>query len=719
GSHDYLSGRFIIDDIAAPKGGQTQSFPTFQTSYAAKTLSIAVVETHVFSPSITNEFRPAYTRVDLGYPNDAVNPLAKTLPQIAIQGVNTTSISVYGVGSAFPQGRTYNNYVLQDTASITRGTHTVRFGVDLMNQRARQQAPFNDRGTLSYAASSGAQSYLGLANFLDNFGGSGGSATKTFGNATYYPTLTRQAYFVQDRWRATSELTVSLGVRYEYFGTPMNVILNPVFTGLFNVNPTTLDSPLFHVSKVPGDKNNFGPSLGLAYSPSADRGDLLGKLLGNRKSVLRAGYGIGYDSYFNNITSNMVASAPNAVASTVTSAISATNPRGISNFSSQIPVTAPALTPVLSQTGVSANLVNPYYQHWSAGMQRELPKGTLLDISYVGSKGTKLFTTEDLNPQVPLNLRGPVPANLSPSAPALQPRLDPLQGSRTVRTNGASSTYHALQMEVKRRFGNGIAFTAAYTYSKAIDNSSEIFTFGNTSILLYTAVPSLYGGLTSDRSISSSDHPQRAVFTYDYLLPVFKQQHGLLGKIAGGWQVGGITTYESGTPYTVVNGQDADGLAASTSSDRPNFNSLGRPGVRAVANAASPTGYINPDNNNAPIDPATARYLGIAANTGPNRAPSGNLGRNTERGRGLKNWDVNIVKTTRISERVSVELRGEFFNIWNTPMYGTVSVSPFSPAQSAQGIPANVFSSPAGQFLNPTVLDGGGRVIRYQLRFHF
>jgi hypothetical protein len=168
-----------------------------------------------------------------------------------------------------------------------------------------------------------------------------------------------------------------------------------------------------------------------------------------------------------------------------------------------------------------------------------------------------------------------------------------------------------------------------------------------------------------------------------------------------------------------VNGQDADGLAASTSSDRPDFNPLGRAGVRAVPNDASPTRYVNPDNNNTPIDPATARYIGIVANTGPNRAPTGNLGRNTERGRGLKEWDVNIVKTTRINERLSVELRGEFFNIWNTPMYGTVSVSPFSPSQTAQGVAANVFSSAAGQFLNPTALDGGGRVIRYQLRFHF
>ena len=211
-----------------------------------------------------------------------------------------------------------------------------------MDQRARQQAPFNSRGTLTFNASSGTglTAYTGLANFLDNFGGSSGGATKTFGSATYYPSLFRQSYFAQDKWRATQSLTLSYGVRYEYFGTPMNVVTNPVFTGLFTVNPVTLDSPLFHANKVPGDKNNFGPSLGLAWSPAASSG-LIGKLTGDKKLVFRLGWGIGYDSYFNNITSNMVAGAPNAIAPTVTSAVSTANPRGQANFLRRHPHSAP------------------------------------------------------------------------------------------------------------------------------------------------------------------------------------------------------------------------------------------------------------------------------------------------------------------------------------------------------------------------------------------
>ena len=200
-------------------------------------------------------------------------------------------------------------------------------------------------------------------------------------------------------------------------------------------------------------------------------------------------------------------------------------------------------------------------------------------------------------------------------------------------------------------------------------------------------------------------------------MPWQKSQAGRLDRLVGGWQIVGLTTYESGTPYTVVNGQDADGVGGNN--DRPNLNPSGKPGTRAVPNAQSPTGFINPDNNNAPINPAEARYIGIVANNGNTRRPTGNLGRNTERGPGLKNWDMNFIKNTRINERFAVEFRSEFFNIFNTPMYGKVSASPFSPPQNSQTIAASVFTSQPGRFMNATVIDGGGRVIRFQLRLRF
>ena len=711
GENDNLSGRLYIDDQFRPQGGEHLGFPSFFTSSSTKAHSLALNHTHMFSSMMTNEARIGYTRFNYDAPLDAENPLAATLPQIVIASINTLGTNIYGVEATYPQGRIFNNYMLQDTMSIIRGRHAFRFGADLMEQRARQAAPLNYRGRLTYNASSGTQNFTGLANYLDDFGGSAGSAARTFGNPFYYPSLFRQAYFFQDRWRATHNLTVSAGVRYEYFGEPMNVTLNPVYTGLFTVDPVTLDSPLFHPNEVKPDRNNWSPSVGIAYSPSAS-GGWTGWLLGDRKSTIRLGYGIGYDSYFNNITSNIVAAAPVAATTTINSGVTTALPRGTSGFSQLLPTQKPAITSFLSQFSVPKNLVNPYYQHWSLTVQRELPSSIMVDLAYVGTKGTKLYVTEDANPLVTPDLRAPVPSNVTTTTRQL--RVDQLQGSRLVRTNGGSSIYHSFQMEVRRRFLNGLVLGGAYTLSKMIDNGSEIFTIGGTSMLQNNSVPAMFGGLQLDRALSAFDRTHRLVFNYSYDLPGLKR----LDLLTNGWRIVGLTTYESGNPYSVLNGQDADGLAGATY-DRPNYNPLGRAGVRAKPDPTSPTGYVNPDDNNAPIDPLQARYIGIATNTGTTRLPSGNLGRNTERAPGVKNWDVNIIKNTRLSESVNLEFRTEFYNIFNTPMHGKVSVSPFAPPQDSQTIEASVFNSPAGKFLNEKIQDGGGRVIRWQLRLHF
>lgn len=174
------------------------------------------------------------------------------------------------------------------------------------------------------------------------------------------------------------------------------------------------------------------------------------------------------------------------------------------------------------------------------------------------------------------------------------------------------------------------------------------------------------------------------------------------------WSLG-----ESGVPFTVFNGEDANGVAGNN--DRPDFNPNGQKGVRAEPNAASPTGYVNPDANNAPIDPAQARYIGIRG--GSNR--TGTAGRNTERTKGINNFDFNVQKRFRVTESVGLQFRAEFFNVFNHPQYGTISVSPFVPTTNNTGPSANVFTSPAGRFLQPQFSDGGGRVVRYLLRLTF
>lgn len=701
---DQISGTLIWSDQNSPQGGATNFFPGFSTAQDNFYRNAVIAHTHTFSPSLTNELRLPYNRIDLRFPNNTENPLGNTLPRYTIAG----GVSAIGVQTNLPQGRIANNYSLQDTMTYIRGVHTFRFGADILVQRSRQFAPITERGALDYRASTG---FSGFANFLDDFGGSAGSATRDFGSPAYYPELTRQAYFFQDRWRITRDLTLTLGFRYEDFGTPMNSLTKPAFSGLFNIDPVTFDGPYSKPNSVKRDRNNWSPIVGIAYSPSVS-GGWMATLLGNKKSVLRAGYQVGYDSFFNNIASNAAVATPNVVSTNVNSIVSAADPRGLARLSASLPLTPRAPSALDSQTLMLDNLVNPYMQRWSFGIQRELPQSMIADISYVGSSGTRLFINEDLNPLVPVSLR------IAPSsAPAsrLSSRLDNLQGPRTTRTNGGHSSYHSLQMSLNRRFRSGVAFTGSYTWSKSIDNASEVFAVAATGAASVSAVPSIFGGQATERALSFFHRAHRGVFTALYELPFFKQQQGVLGHVAGGWQLSGVAVFESGVPMNVTNGVDADGLGGNN--DRPMFNPNGTPGVRAVFRAGTSTGYVNPDNNNAVIDPATAAYISLPAHSGNVPLPTGNLGRNTLFTPGIANYNLNAQKTIKVFEGLSLQLRGEFFNLFNHPQYGTPSVSPFSPGQ--QGLQTIVATAPSGRFLQPQFADGGGRVLRYQIKLIF
>ncbi len=719
-----ISGRYLFADQNSPVGGATLGLPGFTTSQPNRFQNFLISETHTFSPSVTNELRLSYNRIALSFPLDPPNELGLTLPSITIAGASNVSGSAYNIGiqTNLPQGRIANNYVIQDTISYLRGSHTFRGGFDLLKQRSRQFAPINERGSLIYNAggtdSATNTTFTGLANYIDDFSGSGGSANRDFGSPAYYPELFRQAYFFQDRWRVNETLTLTLGVRYENFGNPVNSVRTAAFTGLFNVDPVTLQGPYTQPSRAADDNNNFAPTIGIAFSPSF-QGGLLGAIFGDQQTVIRSGYQVGYDSFFNNIASNAATSSPNVVATQNVAPTTTGASRGFSNLSGLLPAAARPLSPLDAQTLVDPNLVNPYYQRWSLGIQRELPGSLIVDVSYVGSKGTKLYANEERNPQVPANLR------VSPPGFTGQGRFDNLQGSRVIRSNSGSSSYHAGQVQLQQRITKGLAVSGSYTYSKLIDNGSEIFASGgglsNSSLPI---IPHFFGGERNERAVSLFDRTHRAVFTYVYDLPFMREQRGALGRIVGGWQLSGITTFESGVPFTVVNGQDSNGFVGNN--DRPDFNPNGQKGVRAIpatTNSPSPTGFVNPDviigrtpsgaNIFAPIDPATARFIGLPAGSGR----TGTLGRNTERTKGINNFDFTLQKEVRVREGLGIHFRTEFFNIFNHPQYGTGSISPFSPGGSAPS--ANIFNSPARQFLQPQFGDGGGRVIRYLLKLSF
>lgn len=705
---DQLSVRYARVEAVNNTGGTgTGVFPGYETPSVAPVHNLAVSETHVFSPSFTNELRLSYARISFDFPNSASASGAQTTASYGIAG----GLTALGVPIGIPQGRIQNNYTLQNTMSYTRGRHAFRFGLDLVEQRGRDIAPYRDRPQFTYQTSTG---FSGFANFIDDFGGANGSVLFDFGSAVNYPKVLRQAYFFQDRWRPTNNLTLTLGVRYDYFGQPINALRTAAFSGLFNVNPQTLQGPYIEPSKVDLDKNNWAPVVGIAYSPDFKNG-WMGWLFGDKKSVIRTGYQLSYDTFFNNILSNAATSAPNLVSTATNSIVTTALPRGLANLTAQVPRVARAVIPSDGQTLVSKNLVSPYTQRWTFGLQRELRGGFVMDLSYVGTKGTKLFINEDMNPLVPAYLQRTY-QNVQPGY-VLEQRLDTLQGGRLTRTNGGDSNYHGFQSSVNRRFRNGLLVSGSYTWSKNIDNASEVFGVAGNNQPQQAAFPSILGGQGAERAVSLFDRTHRAVFSYVYELPWMKQQRGFFGRLVGGWQISGVTTFESGAPLTVTNGVNADGIGGNL--DRPDYNPAGRRNVRAVpvVTGGVVTGYINPDANNAPINPAEAMFIGLPTYTGNSPLRTGNLGRNTLRTPGIANFDVNFQKSVRLTERFSVQFRAETFNFFNHPQFSVGGQSPFAPAIG--NLPANVTNSQAGQFLDPKVTDGGGRVIRYQLKLIF
>lgn len=412
---------------------------------------------------------------------------------------------------------------------------------------------------------------------------------------------------------------------------------------------------------------------------------MLGFLFGLEQTVWRGGYQVSFDTYFNNLLSNIAADSPNSLSTTFTdpSTGSATTSRGTANF---FPGTLPAVarTPIATDSQTSLfhpNLRNPYTQRFSLEIQRQLPWKFLADVSYVGSLGRKLFVTEDVNPLV---------------APGV--RRYPLLGVRRMRTNGVNSSYNALQVRVDKAFSHGFQFITSYTYSKNIDNNSEVFATSNSGSSL-ASVPAFQGGLNIDRALSDFD--RRHVFSTGYIWELPSPKQRLLRQVAGGWQLSGTVFFQSGAPYTLLNGSDRNGDGVN-GLDRPDISNPNAPhNTRAVISTTCATGFANPDNANACIS-ANAVY--VVQGAGFPTAKT--IGRNTEFSNPVQTFNTSVLKTFTLTERFRLEYRLETFNTFNHPQFTGV------PGQSVAGSAAN-------RYQRFDLLNGGGRTARMGLKLIF
>lgn len=703
-SKDSIAVRYLADDqIFSNQFPQftTLQFPETEVDVPSLIQNAYINWTRILSPNTTNEFRFGYGRFNVLF--NYRNPDLLTAPPQILFGGSASRVTGIGPDPTFPQGRIFNNYQFQDTVSHTVGNHTFRAGFDVMVQRAKQFVPINTRGTFTFtnnAAGGGVETFPAFGNFVDNFSGTQGNfAAKVFGENVDHPDVTNQAYFINDNWRVRPNLTLNLGLRYELYGVAQNAAAFPAFCGF--------DVPLLTRCEVDRDKNNFAPRVSFAYTPKFAKW-----LFGEDRTVIRGGFAVNYDIYFNNILSNTVASSPNAIGITTRGAT--IGGRGFANATSTLPTVAPAPNPLATQSTVTTNLHNPKTYVWNFGVQRQVPWGVIFDVAYVGSRGIHLFLNEELNP---VN-------------PATGVRIHPERGPIQPRTNAGDSNYHSLQTRLERGFRNGLLFRFAYTWSKAIDDvNSEVFvTSGGTSRA--SDLLSLFGGRRADRSAATYDVPHAANLTFLYDFPTLGENRFVRG-ITSGFTLSGIWRIQSGAVDTAyLNGFDINGDGVATN-DRPALNNPNAPrNTVAFSNFVaqnvlgfdldpstdifdpSPTGYWN--INGLPMNLSDARFV-----VDPN-IRTGIVGRNTLRAPAFNRFDVSLTKAIKVPftrwENDKFEIRMDFFNVFNHPIFtwDTASVGGNSDG--------DVFNT----FFNQPELNGGPnntlrsfRSGRIQVRYSF
>jgi len=663
-----LSWRYSVDSqITLPA---VVAFPGFVQQNSASHQNLLFSDSYTFSASYTNEFRFSYARPDSRsfVPWSGSVPQAMSLPRINFPN----AISSFGLVSQNTQFLYGNNFIFQETQTKLRGRHAFRYGLEFLRQTVTEARGATDLGTISFTDAT-ALGFSAFANFLDDFSGPSASTNRAFGVSVFHTTQLRQTYFFQDNWKLTPSLALTMGLRYENFGQPANVLPYPAFSGF--------DPAQFLVRhEIKPDNKDFGPAFGLAWSPAA-RSGWLGRLFGDGKTAWRGGYQISYDAPFAQaIFLHAAQSSPNAI---TVSAQSPTDGRGSPDWYEQLPTSATA--PKLSDTRwtFDKNLRNPYTERWSFGFQRQFLQNNVLEASYVGSESHHLTTKENLNPQLPNGTT----------------RLYSTFGPTNETTSQGNSAYNALQIRVDRRFVHAFQLAAAYTWSKFIDSTSD----GSGDVepqemgANFTSVPVFLGGLKLDRAVSDFDRPQR--LTIGYLWAVPGPRSGFWKYILSGWSIAGITTFQSGTPFTVANGSNRNGFG--TLADRPDIGNPSAPvNTRAIIFPQCSTGYRNPDTGSC-VNRTDVYWV---QGTGSPNAST--VGRNTLRTDGTNNLDLNVTKSIQFRESRHLELRWEALNAFNHPQF-------------AQVPPKSVTGTPVAQFLNRDFTDSGIRSMWVQAKLVF
>lgn len=789
---DDITLRYL-KQISAAQNALASPASGFNGAVPAGSKNMGAAWIRQLNNTMVNDFHASYNVINVEFGGGCTTGVPGCIPgpaEIGVALANITfpvalgltktgsALATIGPATNLPQGRIGKVWQYADNLSWSRGRHSFLFGAEY--KHLTELAPFLPNYN-------GAYSFNSQARIVNN---APVSVAITGGDPLLLFPENDQYYFIQDDFKIRSNLTFNLGMRYEYTGQPINVLHDQTVVrengplGFYN---KALPLATRTVPLAPLDKNNWAPRFGFAWSPKMWKG-----LLGEDATVIRGGFSIAYDAAYYNILLNVQNAAPFSAALNIpsgslpASGSPAPLPSNPTGDRVRAAAAASGLLPLglldptfLAQTKVATDFRSPYSEQFSLGIQHQFGRRHVAEVRYVGTHGVALFQNINSNFFIGPLVNGFSKTILTPDGPDVDLLPDPLvvnfpsfasqlpagtvsqvcvndpltpfidesacnnrqfrTGGVTTRSNTAQSIYHSMQARYNGRFMNdALTFGASYTFSKTIDDASEIFAFGGGDILSASAQnPFCINRCERGRSGLDRPHAFSANFIFD--APWMREQRGALGHIFGGWQLNGTYIVTSGATYTPGQGGNGTiglGNVYLTAGDRPfltNANAdrrlVGISQIDAfflgkIATVTDVNGFIsltqlNFSNTIVAVTPNQVKYIF----NGPGAAkifgtPFGSAGRGIERGVMFNQMNLGLFKNIKVWERLSLQLRGEAFNVLNHPQpgIGSAVTGGTSHLPSINVNNAGVQGASFGEFANQTF---ARRVVQVGLRVIF
>jgi outer membrane receptor protein involved in Fe transport len=638
--------------------------------------------THTFNDHFFNQTRYSYSHSNVefgggGFPDCTDANILNGCP-IRVQFADQTDLPIGNQNAAWPQGRIIQSHQVQDNATWQAGRHSIKFGGEFSH------FPETDFGIPFL---NGFFTFNSFGDFIQ----SNPLLTQYADGASSYPlTFNAGALYFQDDIKVTPSLTVSVGLRYEIQSQPINGLHDYTVKRESNSSTAFWDQSLplnlRTVQSLPIPKHNLGPVVGFAWQPA---------VRGQNSTVVRGGFHIGYDATFNNPFANIAQTTPmvnfaalqscnncipaDGAASSMRTIVNPQVPRG-GNPGER------------SQSNTDPNLYNPYTEQWSLGVEQAITRNMVGEVRYVGNHGVGLYQNRNgnpaLGPLIDAGYQNVIPQGLTPCTTAGAPGasagyVDCNRTSLVTLGNTAYSNYNGLQSRLSIEHWHGVTAGASYTWSKNIDNVSEIYaTGGGGNTTNFSQSP--FDLSVAERGLSGLDFPNVASIYALFELPSLKGSNPMTRALLGGWQVNPVWRFVTGQPYTVTEFPAADRLlcdpeeVSGGTTCRPIINNRRAP-IDTVGQCTDPgasgcglvdyyTGspVASQDVHWIVNDDTSAAYFGT---------PFAGGGRNQQRGQTINNANLAVLKDFKIHDRITIETRGTAYNVLNRQYRGTPGVN--------------------------------------------